>query len=134
MITEYKEVLGNTKFVYLWMSQLFSQLTINVTNFLFLLKLFSLTGSTIATSLLWISYALPVILVGPLAAATVDMFDRRSVLMLTNLLQSASIFFYALLANPSIFLLYGLAMTYSFLNQFYVPAEAASLPSVVPKK
>ena len=134
MITEYKQVLANSKFVHLWMSQLFSQLTINVVNFLFLLKLFSLTGSTIATSLLWISYALPVILVGPLAAATVDMFDRRSVLMLTNFLQSASIFFYALLKNPSIFLLYGLAMTYSFLNQFYVPAEAASLPSVVPKK
>jgi len=134
MITEYKEVLGNSKFVYLWMSQLFSQLTINVTNFLFLLKLFSLTGSTIATSLLWISYALPVILVGPLAAATVDMFDRRSMLMLTNFLQALSIFLYALLKNPSIFLVYGLAMTYSFLNQFYVPAEAASLPSVVPKK
>ena len=134
MITEYKQLLGNSKFVYLWMSQLLSQLAINVTNFLFLLKLFSITGSTIATSLLWIAYALPVILVGPLAAATVDMFDRRSMLMLTNFLQAASIFFYALLKNPSIFLVYGLAMTYSFLNQFYVPAEAASLPSVVPKK
>jgi len=134
MITEYKQILGNSKFVHLWLSQLFSQLTINVVNFLFLLKLFSLTGSTIATSLLWISYALPAILVGPLAAATVDMVDKRRMLMLTNFLQSASIFFYALLKNPSIFLLYGLAMTYSFLNQFYVPAEAASLPSVVPKK
>ena len=134
MITEYKQVLSNSKFVYLWVSQLLSQITINVINFLFLLKLFSITGSTIATSLLWISYAIPVILVGPLAAATVDMFDRRRMLMLTNLLQAASIFFYALLKNPSIFLVYGLAMTYSFLNQFYVPAEAASLPSVVPKK
>src|SRR3989344_3990739 len=134
MITEYKQVLSNSKFVHLWISQLLSQLTINVTNFLFLLRLFSLTGSTIATSLLWISYAIPVILVGPLAAAAVDMFDRRSMLMLTNLLQSVSIFFYALLRNPSVFLVYGLAMAYSFLNQFYVPAEAASLPAVVPKK
>lgn len=134
MIADFKKVLSNPNFVYLWMSQLFSQLTINVVNFLFLLRLFSVTGSTIATSLLWISYALPVILVGPFAAVTVDMFDRRQMLMITNLLQSASIFFYALLKNPSIFLLYGLAMVYSFLNQFYVPAEAASLPSVVSKK
>jgi MFS family permease len=134
MMSEYKQVINNPKFVYLWLSQLLSQLTINVTNFLLLLKLFSLTGSTIATSFLWISYALPVILVGPLAAATVDMFDRRITLMLTNLLQSSTIFFYAILRNPSIFLVYGLAMAYSFLNQFYVPAEAASLPSVVPRK
>ena len=134
MISEFKRVLGNSKFIYLWLSQLFSQLTINVTNFLFLLRLFSVTGSTIATSLLWVSYALPVILVGPFAAVAVDMFDRRKILMLTNLLQSLSILLFALLKSPSIFLLYGLAMVYSFLNQFYVPAEAASLPSVVPKK
>jgi MFS family permease len=134
MIAEFKKVLGNPKFVYLWMSQLLSQLTINVTNFLLLLRLFSVTGSTIATSLLWISYSLPAILVGPFAAASVDIFDRRKMLMLTNFLQAAAIFLYAVTKNPSIFLLYGLAMTYSFLNQFYVPAEAASLPSIVSKK
>jgi DHA3 family macrolide efflux protein-like MFS transporter len=102
-------------------------------NFLLLMRLFEKTGSPIATSFLWVAYALPAILVGPFAAASVDMVALRKMLLVTNLLQSLTIFVYALLNRTSLFLLYGVAMTYSFLNQFYVPAEAATLPSVVNK-
>ena len=77
---------------------------------------------------------LPAILIGPFAAASVDLVDKRKVLMITNLLQSGTIFGYALIHETKFFLLYGVAFTYSLLNQFYVPAEAASIPSVVPKK
>jgi len=134
MINEFKPVLKNRKFIYLWISQILSQITINLTNFVLLIRLFSNTGSTIATSLLWISYALPAILIGPVGAAVVDMVDRRLILMITNFLQSLVIFLYALTSPGRIFLLYGVTMAYAFLNQFYVPAEAASLPSVVDKK
>lgn len=102
-------------------------------NFLLLVRLFSNTGSTIATSFLWVAYALPAILVGPFAAVSVDMVERRKMLMVTNLLQSLTILIYAISHQTRIFLLYGVAVAYSFLNQFYVPAEAASLPSLVRK-
>jgi len=133
MIQDYKPLLRNTKFLYIWASQVLSQLTINLMNFLLLMRLFEKTGSSIATSFLWVAYALPAILVGPFAAASVDMVALRKMLVVTNLLQSLTIFVYALLNRTSLFLLYGVAMTYSFLNQFYVPAEAATLPSVVNK-
>jgi MFS family permease len=103
-------------------------------NFLLLIKLFEETGSTIATSLLWVAYALPAIIIGPFAAASVDMMDRRKILMVTNILQSLTIFIYALSHRESLFLLYGIAIIYSFLNQFYVPAEQASLPALVKKE
>lgn len=134
MIEEFKPVLRNSNFVYIWLSQILSQLTINIMNFVLLIQLFEKTGSTIATSFLWVSYALPAVLIGPLAAATVDMVDRRKMLMATNLLQGISIFLYALSHRTSFFLLYGIVITYSFLNQFYVPAEAATLPAVLSKK
>src|SRR3989344_792962 len=134
MLKEFRPVVKNSKFLYLWISQIFSQITINLTNFVLLIKLFSTTGSSIATSLLWVSYALPAIVVGPFGAAIVDMVDRRSVLIITNLLQSLVIFLYALNYTKGIFLLYGATVGYAFLNQFYVPAEAASLPSLVEKK
>lgn len=130
---DFKPLIKNTKFVYLWSSQVLSQVTINIMNFLLLIRLFEETGSTIATSLLWVAYALPAIIIGPFAAASVDMVDRRKVLMITNLLQSFTIFLYAFSHQQSLFLLYGIAMIYSFLNQFYVPAEQASLPSLVKK-
>lgn len=118
----------------LWISQILSQLTVNVMNFLLLILLFNETGSAIAVALLWVAYALPAILVGPIAATYVDMSDRRKTLLYTNLIQALIIAGYAYVQSLSIFLLYGVVIIYSFFNQFYVPAEFATLPSLVKRK
>jgi MFS family permease len=133
MISDYKPLLANSRFRYIWASQILSQVTINITNFLLLTRLFEETGSSIATSFLWVVYALPAIFIGPFAAAAADMVSKRKILMVTNLLQALTIFSYAFLHRTSLFLLYGVALTYSFLNQFYVPAESSTIPVVVPK-
>lgn len=134
MTTDFKSLIKNKKFMYLWISQILSQLTIQVMNFLIIIRLFERTGSTIATSFIWIAYALPAILVGPFAATWVDFLDRRMVLIVSNLLQFLTILVYALTFNRYFFLSYAVVLTYSFFNQFYVPAEAASLPALVSKK
>ena len=134
MFTDFKPIIKNKNFRYLWISQILSQVTINIMNFILIVRLLSETGSTIATSMLWVAYALPAILIGPIAAASVDVLDKKKVLIFTNLFQSLSIFLFALLSKQAIFSLYGLAFTYSFFNQFYVPAEQASLPGLVDKK
>ncbi|TEU02288.1 MFS transporter, partial [Candidatus Woesebacteria bacterium] len=134
MMEDFKPLIKNTKFVHLWTSQILSQLTINIMNFLLLIRIFEHTGSTIATSLLWAAYALPAAIIGPFAAASADMADRRKILMIANLAQSAAVFAYGIGFRTSFFLIYGVALTYSFLNQFYVPAELATLPGVVNKK
>lgn len=120
-------------FKLLWTSQILSQITVNMMNFLLLARLFETTGSTIATSLLWVSYALPSIFFGPIGASIVDLISRRKILMVTNFLQSLVIFLYIFSQQYSVFLLFAVVMAYSFLNQFYVPAESASLPTFVNK-
>lgn len=102
-------------------------------NFVLLTRLFTVTGSTIATSILWVAYALPAVFFGPIGAAFVDLASRRKILMITNLLQALTVFGYILTHQTSIFLLYFVVVLYSLFNQFYVPAESSSLPSVVPK-
>lgn len=131
MLKEYKTVVKNKNFVHIWMSQIFSQLTINVMNFVLLTRLFEITGSAISTSLLWVSYALPAMLIGPFASGVVDLVDKRKMLMVTNLLQSLAILGYAFLGHSNIFVVYMLVFVYSLLNQFYVPSEASTLPSVL---
>lgn len=131
---DFKPLIKNSKFVHLWTSQVLSQLAINIMNFLLLIRLYERTGSSIATSFLWVAYALPAILIGPIAAASVDLFDRRKMLIAANFMQFVAIFIYAFLHETSFFLIYGIAITYSFFNQFYIPAEAASLPTLVKKK
>lgn len=134
MLQEFKIVLKNKNFVYLWVSQLTSQLTINIMNFVFLIWLFGKTGSAISISFLWIAYSLPAILVGPFASATVDIIDRRKMLIATNLLQALTILIFALVHPENIFVLFEVVFIYSLLNQFYVPAESASLPSLLPNE
>lgn len=129
---EFKKLLRNYKFVALLISQVLSQLTINILSFLILIKLFEQTGSSIATSFVWIAYAFPAIIVGPIAAAFVDFVDKKNILMATNILQAATVFIYAILLYKNlVFLPYAIVFIYSFFNQFYVPAEAAALPIFV---
>lgn len=134
LLEDFKPLTKNSNFVHLWNSQILSQITINIMNFLLLLRIFQNTKSAIATSLLWVAYALPAIFIGPFAAASVDMLNRKKILIVTNLLQASVIFVYSFSHDISLFLLYGVALLYSFLNQFYVPAELASLPSLVKEK
>lgn len=126
-------LLKRTKFPYLLTSQILSQVTINMINFLLLVRIYEKTNSTFAISLLWISYALPVILIGPIASTLVDIFDRRKVLILTNFTQSLIILYFAFFIKENIFLLYGVTFFYSIINQFYVPAESASISYLVKK-
>lgn len=134
MTTGFKGLFKNKNFIYLWGSQLFSQMTIQIMNFLLITYLYTKTGSTISTSLLWIAYILPAFIVGPIAAAFVDMVDRRKILMLSNLGQFAIVFVFAFFFERMIFLAFMVTFLYSLLNQFYVPAEAASLPSLLTSK
>jgi len=126
--------LLKSKFVYVWISQILSQLTLNIVNFLLLTRLYTATGSTIATSLLWVAYALPAIFIGPFASVIVDMADRRKILMISNLMQAITIGVYSFMHESQLFLLYGVVIVYSIFNQFYVPAESASVPSLIKKK
>jgi len=130
---EYNKLFNNKKFLYLLSSQVLSQITIQVMNFTLLIKLFSETNSPLATSFLWVFYALPVVLIGPIASTSVDLLDRKKVLIYSNLFQSFTILLFALYNFPSVFLIYGVVLIYSFFNQFYVPAELAALPSLVRK-
>lgn len=126
------EVLSNKDFVKLWISQATSQFALNVVNFLILFKLFTSTSSTIAVSFLWLAYSIPALLVGPIAATLVDYVNKKKILIITNILQAIVILLY-LPIKERFFLIYGVVFIYSFLNQFYMPAESASIPKLVKK-
>ncbi|MFC1649850.1 MFS transporter [Patescibacteria group bacterium] len=129
----YVSVLSNRKFNQLWLSQITSQLTIHIMNFLLILKMFEETGSTIATSLLWVAYATPSLLFGPLAAAVADTTDRRKILIASNSIQTVIVALSVFFVVDNIMTSYVFVFLYSVMNQFYIPSEFAALPSIVRK-
>ena len=61
MKEEIAAALKNKHFLLLWSSQFLSQVAVNVMTFLLILKTFSETGSTIASSMVWVVFILPAI-------------------------------------------------------------------------
>jgi MFS family permease len=133
-MTNLKAIFKNKDFLYLWISQFTSQVAVNTLTFLIILQIFNATGSAIASSLVWVTFIIPAVLFGPFAAAFADMVDKKAMLMFTNLFQGLTILIYAFLFQDYLYLAYGVVFTYSFFNQFYIPAELASLPMLVKKE
>jgi MFS family permease len=131
MFSDFTPLLKNKNFVLLWSSQILSQLTIHTLNFILLIRLFEETGSSVATSFLWIAYALPAILIGPIAAALIDVFNKKTILVITNIAQAIIISLFAVYSYSTYHTLYTVALLYSLVNQFYYPTEMASLPGIV---
>lgn len=127
------EVLKVKNFLKLWGSQVFSQVTLNLINFVIILKIFEATGSTVAISLVWIFYVIPIVILGPFSGTIVDFIEKRKILFFTNLAEAIIVLLY-LFIKGQIWPIYGIVLLYSLVFQLYIPAEAATLPKVVSKK
>lgn len=133
-MNDFINLIKNKNFMLLWGSAVISQITINMLSFLILTRIFEITNSTIATSFVWVSYAIAAVLFGPFGAVIADISSRRKMLMVTNFLQAGIVLIYSFLYKQYFYLGYGIVFLYAAFNQFYVPAEAAALPAVVSKK
>jgi len=131
---DFLEVARNRNFMLLWINQFLSQVAVHTLNFLVILRIFEHTQSTIATSMVWIVFVLPAILIGPIASTLVDFMDKKYVLMVANISQATIILMYAFALGNHIYLAYAVVMLYSIFNQFYIPAELSSLPFLVKEK
>ena len=129
-----KGLLKNRNFLLLWTSQISSQLAINIMNFLVLVQIFERTNSSIASSFIWVAYGVPAVILGPIAAAAVDMANKRKLMVISNIAQALVILVYAILFERYIYFSYGVVFLYSVFDQLYVPAEAASLPLITSGK
>ncbi|MCL5090994.1 MAG: MFS transporter [Patescibacteria group bacterium] len=123
----------NRNFNLLWASQILSQITVNMINFVMATRIYEKTGSTLAVSFLWVFYAMPAFFLGPFSGFLVDLWSRRKTLLYSNFLQGVTMLMFLLIGNH-IYLVYPIVFLYSLLNQFYNPAEAASIPWLVKKK
>lgn len=127
------QVLKIKNFLKLWGSQLLSQITLSLINFVIILRIYEATHSTVAVSLVWIFYAIPTILLGPFSGTIIDLTEKRKALIWTNFSQAVIVLCY-LLVKEKVWPIYTIVFLYSLVNQLYIPAEAATLPGVVPKK
>ena len=132
--TGYRAVLKNRAFLALWIGQIFSQLGDRIVFVAFVAVITQLYGGAERyTSFLYVAFTIPAILLTAVAGVFVDRWPRRSVLVLTNLLRAGLVALLPFVGQSSLWGIYLLAFGISAATQFFVPAEAATIPAIVAK-
>ncbi len=94
-----------------------------------------LTGSSAQVGLLFALRMLAPFLVSPFAGVVADRFDRRRVLIVTDLLRAAVVLCFVLVKQPGdVWMLYVLTFVQLGLSGFFFPTQRAILPDVVPRR
>lgn len=127
------EVLKNRNFRSLWLGQIFSQISVNMLMFVLVLRVYETTGSNTAVSLVILCMGVPAIIFGVLAGTLVDQWEKRNVLVVTNLIRMVLILGFFISSETAIWI-YFLVIAVSISTQFFVPSEAPTIPRIVEEK
>ncbi len=126
-------ILKNTNFVKLWLSQFISLFVVSLLNFVLIVRIFEGTQSSVAIAIFWVIYSLPTVFLGLFAGVLVDYWSKRKVLLWTSIFQALAALLYIPLGNK-VWPIYGVVFLYSLIDEFFRPAQEASLPSFVKKE
>ncbi len=127
------DVFRNRPFLLLWLAQAFTQIGGNMVIFGLTVIILDATSSKTAVSLLILTFLLPAVLFSAVAGVYVDRFDRRKVLIVTNLLRAGA-FVLTYLAGQTLAFILVLNVVVSTITVFFGPAEAAMIPFLVPRR
>src|SRR5579884_1968200 len=139
-----RNVLRNGPFLRLWLSQAFSQVGQNMINFALLLRVrdiievHHIRQANTAISLVILAFSLPAVLFGPLAGVVADRWNRRTEMVLIQLVRAGATLCF-LLIRPQwqvatiLAAHYLITFVFGIAGQFFAPAEGASIPALVPR-
>lgn len=123
---------GSKSFLFLWIGEVFTQVSGNLFNFYLLIFAFELQQSSSDVSKIVISFTIPAILFGVLAGAYVDRWEKKKVLYLINILRTVLLLVLAIFYG-NFWFLFVTSFLFSLLTQFFIPAESPMIPQLVPK-
>ena len=123
-------LLRNRPFLALWSAQILSMTAANALTSALIVLVAVLTRSNTASSLLILLSIVPAVLFGISAGVFVDRTDRRLVLITTNALRAVAVTV-ILVFGDSVATAYVVNFLVASVTVFFVPAEAATIPSLV---
>lgn len=132
----YSSLFANRSFCMLWIAQIFSQFADRIIFVVFVTIIainFDPSGKSASLqSWLYIAFTIPAILLTAVAGVFIDVWNKKAVMIITNILRGTIILLLPLF-DKTLATLYALAFLMSSVTQFFVPAEAAIIPSVANK-
>jgi MFS family permease len=91
-----------------------------------------LTGAGTAISYLFLARLLPIFIMSPIAGVFADRYERRAIMIVTDILRAIVVLCFLLIRKPEhIWLLYVLTVVQFVLSSLYTPAHSALLSNIV---
>lgn len=125
-------LIGNRNFAALWSSDLIATLGDRIHRVALAALIWHLTGSLMDAGLAFIASSLPDLALGPLAGVAVDRWDRRKIMIASDLARVVPVLLIPILAPVSLWSVYILLFLLNTASILHRPAKVASIPSVVP--
>lgn len=130
----YKDLFKNKNFTLLSMGGFISSIGDYLYNIGVTIYLYSLTNSVGAVALMWLSRAVLRIPMLYLSGFIADSYNKKKVIMATNLASVIFAFLFTLVNDQRLWLVYILAFILQSLNDIDVNSETAILPEIVSKE
>jgi len=129
----YVELLrGNHDFRRLFIGGLVSQTGDWFNSVALLTLLLSLTGSGEAVGYILIIKLLPSFFVGPLAGVVADRFNRKTIMIVADVLRGFIVLGFLVVQRPDqVWLVYAIAAVEIAISTFFDPARSAAIPGIV---
>jgi MFS family permease len=137
--TGFQYLLALRDFRLIWAAQVAAQLADKFLMFSLIILAYRLSGGSTEVAITLLAYTLPAVAIAPLAGVVADRYDRKTIMVSTNLARAVLIALIPLsslvpwLAHDYVHLL-ALTFLFAAVGQLFSPAEAAAIPSIVSRE
>ncbi len=130
----YVRLALNGSFSALWTGQLISLFGDRLNQLALVAVVLVSTGSTLASGLAFFAAMLPNLLFSPIAGTFVDRWDRKEVMVVSDILRAALVLVVPIAAVANLILVYPLIFLVTTVSVFFRPARVAILPQIVEER
>ena len=93
-----------------------------------------ITNSPLATALVFLTAAIPNLVLAPLAGTFVDRWDQKAVMVVSDFLRAALVLLVPIAANTNVWLVFPIVFLMTCIGVFFRPAKSAVVPRIVERR
>ena len=136
MLSDFRQLLRqNRNYRYTWIGQVVSEIGDHFNNIAVFSLAMETTHSGLVVSGVMLSRAIPAVMAGPLAGVVLDRFDRKRIMLASDLIRAVvALAFVLTVGQRSPSLLYGLSALLMFASPFFTSGRTSILPTITSRE